>query len=390
MVNRVAIDEIKDLLEAFPAIMFSGPRQVGKTTLAKYVEKVSVKPVYYLDLEKEEDYNLLKNNAYEFLVSIKDYCVVIDEVQTLPSIFSALRPIIDEHRVPGRFVLLGSANLSLVKGVSETLAGRIVYLDIHQIDLLEATAAEISLETHWLKGGFPEQLLSKSEKIWKIWTENFIKSYIYRDINFLFGIDLSPIIVDKLWNILASQNSGIENVENISRAIGVSPNTTKKYLEFLEGAYLIHRLPAFHINNGKRLVKSAKLYLRTQGILHFLLKIYNINQLQNNIAVGGSWEGYVIEQIYCLRPTQSRLYYYRTHNGAEVDLIIAHGNNAMATVEIKHSVTPDLTKGYYESIADINAPKNYIICTGKVKWKLKDNIIVCSLEDFLKNELPNL
>lgn len=390
MIDRFATEEIKELLESFPIIMFSGPRQVGKTTLAKNIAAISNKPTYYLDLEKEEDYNLLKTNAYPFLMSLKDHCVIIDEVQTLPSLFTALRPIIDEHREPGRFVLLGSANLTLVKGVSETLAGRVIYLDIHQINLLEALSANIDTETHWLKGGFPEQLLSKNERIWKVWTENFIKSYIYRDINFLFGIDLSPSIIDRLWNILANQNSGIENAENISRAMGVSSNTTKKYLEFLEGAYLIHRLPAFHINNGKRLVKAPKLYLRTQGVLHYLLKISSMKQLQTNIAVGGSWEGYVIEQIYSLKPEQSRLYYYRTHNGAEVDLVIAHGNEVLATVEIKFATTPSVTRGYFECIEDIKAPKNYIITTGTVKWEMKEGILVCSLEEFLKNELPNL
>lgn len=390
MINRYALSEIKELLADFPVVLFSGPRQVGKTTLAREISRVIEKPSCYLDLEKEEDYNLLKNNAYPFLMNLKDSCVIIDEVQSLPSIFSILRPIIDEHRISGRFILLGSANLSLVKGVSETLAGRVVYIDIPQINLLEARSAQIDIQTHWFKGGFPEQLLSKSDRVWRVWTDSFIKSYIYRDINFLFGIDLSPSLIDRIWNILASQNSGIENIENIGRALGVSSNTTKKYLEFLEGAFLIHRLPAFFLNNGKRLVKSPKLYLRTSGILHFLLKIKDANDLQNNIAVGASWEGYVIEQIYTLRPEQSRLYFYKTHNGAEIDLVIAHGNRALATVEIKFATTPSLSKGYYECISDIAAPKNYVITTGSIKWTMNENVCVCSLEDFLLNELPNL
>ncbi len=390
MVNRIAASEIKDLLESFPVIMFSGPRQVGKTTLAKEIASLINRPTHYLDLEKEEDLKILKTNSYAYLMALKEACVIIDEVQILPSLFSALRAIVDEHRVPGRFVLLGSANLTLVKGVSETLAGRVIYLDIHQINLLEAKDAGIDMETHWFKGGFPEQLLSKNDKVWRYWTDNFIKSYIYRDINFLFGIDLSPIIIDRLWHVLASQNSGIENIDNIARTVGVSSSTTKKYLEFLEGAFLIHRLPAFYVNNGKRLVKANKLYLRTSGVLHYMLKVKNYTDLQTNMALGASWEGYVIEQIFSMLPPQTRLLYYRTHNGAEMDLVLANGIAVLATIEIKYSNAPELTRGYYESISDLNAPKNFVITPNSVTWQIKDGITVCSLEYFLRNELNEI
>ena len=164
MVDRKAHEDIKELLEAFPAIMLSGPRQVGKTTLTKQIATTLEKPSFYLDLEKPEDYKILKDNAWGFLLSMKDSCVIIDEVQLLPSLLNTLRALIDEYRIPGRFILLGSANLNLIKGVSESLAGRIIYLDICQINLIVALNANISLETHWFNGGFPEQLLSKSTK----------------------------------------------------------------------------------------------------------------------------------------------------------------------------------------------------------------------------------
>ena len=191
MIDRENISDLKEILESFPVLALTGPRQVGKTTLAKTLSSLLDKPSHYLDLEKEEDLTLLKGNAYSYFEKFKDHCVIIDETQTLPSLFTVLRPIIDEHRVPGRFVLLGSANLALVRGISETLAGRVIYLEIAQIDLLESLNANISLEDHWFKGGFPEALLSKNTRIWQAWTDSFMKSYIYRDINFLFGIAIA-------------------------------------------------------------------------------------------------------------------------------------------------------------------------------------------------------
>jgi len=162
----------------------------------------------------------------------KDDCVVIDEAQVLPELFTYLRPIIDSHRVPGRFILVGSANPVLIKRISETLAGRIYYLEISQITLLEAESAHISLDDHWFKGGLPESLLAKNSKMWMAWMDSYIKSYVYRDLNFLFVIDLSPVIIDKIWHLLAQVNGGIENVENFSRSLGVSSITVKKYTGF--------------------------------------------------------------------------------------------------------------------------------------------------------------
>lgn len=386
MISREDTADLADYLTFFPAIMLMGPRQVGKTTLAHSLAEKLNKPVIYLDMEIEEDKKILSSNAHSYLMAHKDHCVVIDEAQALPELFTYLRPIIDAHRVPGRFILLGSANPTLVKRISETLAGRINYLEIGQINLKEALNANIPLEDHWFKGGFPEALLVKNHKFWMAWMDSFVKSYIYRDLNFLFGIDLSPTIIDKIWNLLAQLNSGIENVENFSRSLGVSSNTVKKYIDFLEGAYLIHKLPALHVNNGKRLVKSPKLYLRTSGVLHYLLKIKDKDALKVSPHLGASWEGYVVEQLYLNRPSTANWHYYRTHNGAEVDLVLVQGNTPVASVEIKYTNAPDFTRGLYECIADLKTTYNYVITPSSATWT-NGNITVCSLENFLKNEI---
>ncbi len=387
MITRDDINDLVEYLSFFPSIMLTGPRQVGKTTLAHSLAERLNKPVLYLDMENEEEKKILATNAHSFLMSHKDYCVVIDEAQALPELFTYLRPIIDAYREPARFILLGSANPALVKKISETLAGRIYYHEIAQINLLEADTAAISLEDHWFKGGFPESLLVKSSKIWMAWMDSFVKSYIYRDLNFLFGIDLSPTVIDKIWNLLAKLNGGIENMENFSRNLGVSSATVKKYIDFLEGAYLIHKLPALHINNGKRLLKSPKIYLRTPGVLHYLLKIKDKEALKMSPHVGASWEGYVVEQLYLNRPSIANWYYYRTHNGAEVDLVLLQGNTPVACVEIKYTNAPDLSRGFYECIADLKTTNNYVITPSSATWTTKENITICSITNFLKNEI---
>jgi predicted AAA+ superfamily ATPase len=390
MIARRYLDEMKELLEAFPALVLTGPRQVGKTTLAKNISDMLGKPTHYLDMEKPEDHLLLASNAASYLGRFKDYCVIIDEAQVLPELFTALRPIIDEYRIPGRFVLLGSANLALVRGVSETLAGRVIYMEISQIDLLDAANAGISLEDHWFKGGFPEPLLAKNNRIWLAWTDSFMKSYVYRDINLLFGIDLAPTTIDRIWHMLAHLNGSIENAENLSRSLGISSATVKKYLDFLEGAYLIHRLPALYINNGKRLVKSAKIYLRTSGVLHYMLKVKDYIALQTHPALGASWEGYVLEQLYTMRPDRTNWYHYRTHNGAEVDMVLVHGNTPIACIEVKYTNAPVLSRGFYECIADLKTAKNFVITPSSKTWDIRDGILACSLAHFLKEELPLL
>lgn len=390
MFERKVIGDLIELLENFPSVMLYGPRQIGKTTISKTIGNVFSKKAHYFDLEKESDAFPLKTNAHEFLMNLKDDLVILDEVQLYPQLLSSLRSIIDEHRIPGRFILLGSADPQLVTGVSESLAGRIIYKEITQITLSEAQAQNISLEQHWFRGGFPEALLLKSDKLWTDWTQSFIQTYIYRDINLLFGINLSPQIIAKLWSMLAYLNSDIENMQNLGRSLGITGTSAKKYLDYMEGAYLIRRLAPWYQNNGKRLVKSPKLYVRTSGILHHLLQIASYNQLQTHPALGASWESYVIEQIHAAKPKDIDLYYYRTHHGAEVDLVLVKGIIPVATVEIKYSNSPVLSRGYYECLSDLKTTQNFIVTPNSQTVSTKDGIKIIGLNNFLEKEISTL
>lgn len=390
MIERLIHTDIQEIVDTFPSIMLLGPRQIGKTTLAKQIAARSGKVMHYFDLENENDLYALKQNPFDTLERLKNDLVVLDEVQTHPPLLSALRSIIDQHRVAGRFILLGSADPSLVKGISESLAGRVIYKEICQISLLEAQAYGIDLETHWFRGGFPESLLLKSDKMRKTWTESFLSSYVYRDINHLFGINLTPQVTLKLWSMLAYINSEMENLESLGRSLGITGTSVKKYLDYMQGAYLLRKLAPWHENNGKRLVKSHKLYVRTPAILHHLLQIGSYDQLLVHPALGASWEAYVVEQLYIHLPDSLQMYFYRTHHGAEVDVVLVKGVKPIATIEIKFGNAPNISKGTYECIADLQSPKNYVVTPNSKTVITKEGILVISLLQFLKEELPTL
>lgn len=387
MIDRSIKAGIIEILENFPAVMLYGPRQIGKTTLAKSIAADFSKKAHYFDLEKESDLYALQTNAYNLLQSLKDDIVVLDEVQNLPKLLSSLRNIIDEHRVTGRFILLGSADPVLITGVSESLAGRVIYKEVCQVNLLEALVANISQEQHWFRGGFPEALLLKSDKMWAEWVQSFIQTYVYRDINQLFNINLSPQIILKLWGMLAHINSGIENMEDVGRSLGITGTSVKKYLDYMQGAYLIRRLQPWFLNNGKRLVKSPKIYIRTPGILHYLLQINTALELQTHPGLGASWEAYVIEQIYALLPSYLQMYYYRTHHGAEIDVVLVKGISPVAAIEIKYADAPSLSKGFYESINDLKTSKNYVITPNAHTVSNTQGVKILSLKTFLEYEL---
>lgn len=244
------------------------------------------------------------------------------------------------------------------------------------------------MEQHWFRGGFPEALLLKSNRLWNEWTKSFISSYVYRDLNQLFGIQLSAQVILKLWSMLAHINSNLENLEGLGRSLGITGTSIKKYLDYMEGAYLIRRLAPWYENNGKRLVKSPKLYIRTPAILHHLLQITSFNDLQLHPALGASWEAYVVEQIHIHLPDSLQLYFYRTHHGAELDLVLVKGVTPVVGIEIKYSNTPILSRGVYESIKDLNTQHNYVITPNSVSFTTKENIKIRGLLNFLKEELP--
>ncbi len=388
MINRVIEKKLVQVLGKFPVVAILGPRQVGKTTLAKSLSKLLKKATVYLDLEKPSDYEKF-NRAEYFLQSLADNCVIIDEVQRRPEIFALLRALVDEKRKPARFILLGSASPDLVKGVTETLTGRIFYMQLQPIGLLEA-APKYKLEKHWFRGGFPDALMAKSDASFADWMDAYITSYVKRELSSLFDVNLSSAIIQQFWMMLANANSGVWNAHDFARSIGVSAPTINRYLDFLEAAFLVTRLPAWHVNISKRVVKSPKIYIADSGLLHRLCRINSMRMLTENIIIGSSWEGYVIQQILQYKPNDLDAYHYRTHNKAEVDLVLVKGNKPIACIEIKVGNNPALSKGVYECIADLKTTKNYIITPNSESYQYDKNISVCNLQSFLMLKLPKL
>ncbi|MDZ7314472.1 MAG: ATP-binding protein, partial [candidate division KSB1 bacterium] len=349
-IQRKVTTELIKLINQFPVVAIIGPRQVGKTTLAKHLMDHINKECIYLDLELPED----QAKLYEpqlYLEQHVDKCVILDEIQQIPHIFPVLRGLIDRHRVTGRYVILGSASPDLLKQSSETLAGRIAYKELTPFNLTEISE-NFNFTLHWFRGGFPEALLSPDEEFYRNWMRNFIQTYLERDLP-LLGLSVSPILMRRFWTMLANFHGGIWNASNFAKSLGITVPTVNRYLEFLEAAFIVNRLQPFYINLKKRLVKSPKIYIRDSGILHHLTGILTFHDLQGNVLLGNSWEGYVIEQIRQLVPGEINLYYYRTHNGAESDLVLVRGNEALACIEIKYTAAPALSKGFQISIEDL-------------------------------------
>jgi uncharacterized protein len=388
VINRLLASSLQQLLKQFPCVAILGPRQTGKTTLAQHLSKTIKKPVIYLDIEKPSD-QLKLSDAESFFEMYNKHCIIIDEIQYMPELFSILRPAIDEYRKPGRFIITGSASPALVKGVSESLAGRVAYTELTPIGLTEI-AKSTSLYKHWFRGGFPDALTAKTDMEAISWLDNFIKSYIERDLNMLFGISLTNGLIRNFWKMLAFNNSSIWNAEHYTRALGVTAPTVNRYLDYLEGAFLIRRLPTWGVNINRRLVKAPKVYIRDSGLLHRLADISKMDQLRGNTLIGSSWEGYVIEQIAQVLPTKLGMFYYRTHDGAEVDLVLVKQNKVAACIEIKTSKSAVPSKGFYESIKLLIPKKSFIVNPNGQPFPLRKDVLNCSLQYFLQNELHKI
>lgn len=388
MIKRFVAEDILESLNHFPVAGIIGPRQVGKTTLAKQLVRQISRPSIYMDLELSEDITRLKNAQF-YLQSHEDKCVIIDEIQLLPALFPLLRALIDQNRVPARFMILGSASPTLIRQSSETLAGRIAYTELAPLSLSEIADTGISREKHWFFGGFPDALLASSEKVAIKWLDNFLTTFLEKDLRAL-GYEISSQTLSKLYRMVAYIHGQILNVSMLSQSLGVSNPTVGKYLDLIEGGYLIRRLEPFYANIGKRLVKAPKIYFRDTGILHQLLSIPNFETLLGHNLIGASWEGYVIEQIQRAVVGRWQFYYYRTQAGAEIDLILISPNGKMIAIEIKYSLTPSLSKGFYQSIDDLKPDFQYVIIPSGSTYFFNKELKICSLIDFLTVELPML
>lgn len=388
MIDRLLLTELSKALRHFPALAILGARQTGKATLAKSLAKKQKKISIYLDLENPADLDKL-DDAYSFLDENKAKLVIIDEVQRKPDLFAILRSLIDKDRKPGRFLLLGSASPQLVKGVSESLAGRIYNAALNPVNLTEC-AGKYTIKKHWFRGGFPEMLRANSDALFAQRMDSFISAFIERDLQNMFGISFTNAVMRRFWQMLAHSNGGIWNANEYARSLGIAAPTVTRYLDLLEGAFMVHRLPAFYFNARKRIIKAPKIYLRDTGIMHRLLRLNRFDDLHGHISVGASWEAYVVEQLFQLKNPGLDMYYYRTQDGAETDVLLTKAGKPLACIEIKFSNSPVVPKGFYQCIADLETKYNFVITPAGEYYRKNNEISICGLEEFISKWLIKL
>ena len=390
MINRLHSDYVEKLMKQFPVVALLGPRQCGKTTLAKQFKKGNKKTTVYFDLESPADFQKFYDPQL-FLTELENDCVIIDEVQRMPELFALLRHLVDSKKKVGRFLLLGSASPEMIKNVSETLAGRIAYIDTHPFNLTEIPLKTTTLQKHLYRGGFPDSFLAKNDVLQQNWMDNFVRTFIERDLNQLFGVTFSTNLMLRLWRMLARYHGGIWNAQNFSKGLDVSPDTVNRYLDYLCGAFMVRKLPSFHFNSRKRLVKAPKVYIRDSGVVNYLLNIHKMSDLKYNPNIGNLWEGYVIEQILQLLPRTIQAYYYRTHDGSEMDLVLVKGIHPLVSIEIKNSSSPSITRSMTQSIEDLNTKQNFVIIPPtNTNYPLGKTIIACDLVTFISVFLPKI
>jgi predicted AAA+ superfamily ATPase len=389
MIDRQLESILRQRLETTAAVALLGSRQVGKTTLAKALQLE--KPTHYLDLERPSDIAKLIDPEL-YLSQFAGHLVILDEIQRLPDLFPVLRSLIDERRQAGersaQFLLLGSASPELLQQSAETLAGRISYLELPPISLTELSDPLDSMNQHWLRGGYPDAFLAASDESAHQWCDDFITSYVERTLP-LLGVASNPLVLRRLCSMLAHQQGCTLNLSKLSRSLGIEGKTTRHYIELLEGLYLLRSIPAYSTNAGKRLVKSPKTYWRDSGLLHTLAGLGDLEQILGHPLCGQSWEGYCIEQIIQKLPKETSCFHYRTHTGAELDLVLQNSKGEIIAIEIKRTLSPKITRGYTESFNTLNATHGYFIIPKGGRFPLTKETTAISLSDFL-TELSSL
>ncbi|MBW1812516.1 MAG: ATP-binding protein [Deltaproteobacteria bacterium] len=376
MIKRVMQDIIENSLKTYPVVGMLGSRQVGKTTLAKAVKDAVRPDAVYLDLELPSDINKLQD-AELYLRQFENTLVIIDEIQRMPSLFPLLRALVDQNRIDGRFLILGSASPDMIRHSSESLAGRIIYHELPPFSLLETGAG--GFQNLLLRGGYPKSFLAKSDEESFVWRESYIKTYLEMDIPQL-GIRIPSVQLRRFWTMLAHSHGQLWNASKISNSLGVSAPTVRRYLDILEETFVVRQLQPYHANTKKRLIKSPKVYIRDSGLNHALLRISTFDDLQGHPSIGASWEGFVIEQIASLWPQNNELYFYRTNAGAEIDLLYTDHKNQPVPVEIKYSLSPSVSRGFWNAYADLSCKRGYVVYPGRDIYPLGKNVTTLPLE----------
>jgi predicted AAA+ superfamily ATPase len=384
MIQRLITSALHKRLHQSPAVALLGSRQAGKTTLARELE--IGKPCHYLDLERPSDFAKLSEPEL-YLSGFANQLVILDEVQRVPDLFPVLRSLIDERRRNGEktahFLLLGSASPELLQQSSETLAGRISYLELSPFQLMELHDPASALKTLWERGGYPDSYLAPDEETSIQWREDFITSYAERYLP-QQGITAAPMLLRRFCSMLAHQQGSMVNLSKLAGSLGIDGKTARRYLDLLEGLYLVRSLPPWTRNAGKRLVKSPKVYWRDSGILHTLADLPSLEHVLGHPLCGASWEGFCMEQILTRLPRGATPSHYRTHAGAEVDLVIEHSSGEVLAIEIKRTLSPKLTPGMVESMATLQADRGIIVIPEGDSFPLSETVSAMGLVSLLK------
>ena len=394
MLTRKAQENVLDHLTHFNSVALIGPRQVGKTTLAHQVVAAwNSGEAIYLDLENPAERRLL-HDSVDFLSRHQDKLIVLDEIHRTPEIFAVLRGQIDERRRlgqhGGKFLILGSASMDLLRQSSESLAGRISHVELTPLMLQElldigGTSEQQQseqLNRLWLNGGFPLSYLSSVTDVSMQWRFNFIRAYLERDLH-QFGIQVETEKFERFWSMIAYDQGELFNAQRFARSLGVSGHTVSRYLNILKRLLLVRVLQPWHSNIGKRLTKAPRPFIRDTGILHTLLNLRTIDEVLSHSVVGKSWEGFVIENILNAAPYNTKPYFYRTIAGAEIDLVLEFAPGKCWAIEIKLSSAPTVSRGFYTAADDINAERRILVHKGKHCFSMRNGIEAMPLLDVL-------
>ena len=381
MYPRRALSFLQLLLAEFPAVAILGPRQVGKTTLALELAHQHPSSMLYLDLESPADAAKLVDPAVYF-EAYADRLLVIDEVQRAPALFATLRGVIDQRRRigqrSGQFLLLGSATGALLAQSSESLAGRIAYLELPSLMSTEVPAEQaLAL---WVRGGFPESFMAASDAASLRWRQQFIATYLERDIPQL-GPRIPAETLRRLWTMLAHEQGQLVNAAKLAASLAVSGQTVARYIDLLCDLMLVRRLRPWGLNEGKRLVRTPKVYVRDSGIAHALLGLTDLNDVVGHPVVGGSWEGWVIENLLSVAPPATQAFFYRSAAGAEIDLVLELPKGQRWAIEIKRSSAPAVSRGFHTAAADLEATARYVVHAGRDSFPLAHGVVAMTLAD---------
>lgn len=381
MIPRLLKKDVVAALARQSAVMLLGPRQSGKTTLALEIARDCGGA--YLDLEDRDDRAKLAEPRL-FLDALEDRLVVLDEIHRTPELFASLRGIIDRGRRRGkgvgRFLILGSASIALLKQASESLAGRVEQLELMPFSPLEVGDGRSSRESLWLRGGFPQSWLAGSDADSLVWRRNFVRAYLERDVP-QFGPRVPAATLERLWSMLAHRQGSLLNSSNLATAMEVSARSVNRYVDLFVDLMLVRRLPPLHANVGKRLVKSPKTYVRDSGLVHSLLGISSLEALMGHPVVGASWEGFAIETLLGPLTWPAAASFFRTAAGAEVDLVIDFPVGERWAIEIKRSLTARMSRGFRTALTDLKPTRSFVVHAGAERYPLSDTVEAVGLQE---------